>query len=203
MEPGCYSICCADQPAAHMLPALANAVRAATFRPMGGRKRHSADCASGVCLSPSGAMESRPANAVHSRKSVIFYPVIPVCIVASVRSKSLRKPATGHPSPLPQWGCRRACAGQCFSVGRTRFPPPSKKAVPGRGRLFLCDGDHQILVMSTRSTSLMVVSMSRHSVRAMAVSTAVRQAMDRSTALRRICTECSAGLRPVALVEIR
>ena len=137
-------------------------------------------------------------------KSVIFYPVIPVCIVASVRSKSLRKPvSSSHTSPLPQWSCRVACAGQCFPACRTRFPPPSKKAVPGRGRLFLCDGDHQILVMSTRSTSLMVVSMSRHSVRAMAVSTAVRQAMDRSTALRRICTECSAGLRPVALVEIR
>ena len=157
-----------------------------------------------LSVSPAGAMESRPANAVHSRKSVIFYPVILICIVASVRSKSLRKPiSVGHTSPLPQWSCRVACGRHYFSACRTRFPPPSKKAVPGRGRLFLCDGDHQILVMSTRSTSLMVVSMSRHSVRAMAVSTAVRQAMDRSTALRRICTECSAGLRPVALVEIR
>ena len=190
-------MCCAGQPAAHMLPALANAVRAAIFRPMGGRKHHSADCASGVCLSPSGAMESRPANAVHCRRSVIFYPVIPICIVTSVRSKSLspllclngaaRCPVPGIASPHAAPGSRRH----------------QKKPSPVGDGFFLCDGDHQILVMSTRSTSLMVVSMSRHSVRAMAVSTAVRQAMDRSTALRRICTECSAGLRPVALVEIR
>ena len=39
--------------AAHMLPALANAIRAAILRLMGGRKRHSADCASRVALSPS------------------------------------------------------------------------------------------------------------------------------------------------------
>lgn len=194
-------MCCAGQPAAHMLPALANAVRAAIFRPMGGRKHHSADCASGVCLSPSGAMESRPANAVHSRKSVIFYPVIPVCIVISVRSKSRSETVT----PLP---CLNGSAGwPVAGIISPHAAPGSrrhqKKPSPVGDGFFLCDGDHQILVMSTRSTSLMVVSMSRHSVRAMAVSTAVRQAMDRSTALRRICTECSAGLRPVALVEIR
>lgn len=146
---------------------------------------------------PAGAMESCPANAVHCRKSVIFYPVIPIRIVTSVRSKSLspllclngaaRCPVPGIASPHAAPGSRRH----------------QKKPSPTGDGFFLCDGDHQILVMSTRSTSLMVVSMSRHSVRAMAVSTAVRQAMDRSTALRRICTECSAGLRPVALVEIR
>lgn len=180
-----------------MLPALANAIRAAILRPMGGRKRHSAGCASGVCLSPTGAMESRPANAVHCRKSVIFYPVIPIRIVTSVRSKSL--------SPLL---CLNGAAGcPVPGIASPRAAPGSrrhqKKPSPTGDGFFLYDGDHQILVMSTRSTSLMVVSMSRHSVRAMAVSTAVRQAMDRSTALRRICTECSAGLRPVALVEIR
>ncbi len=190
-------MCCAGQPAAHMLPALANAVRAATFKPVGWAQ--AAFC--GLCIRsrsvPAGAMESRPANAVHSQKSVIFYPVIPICIVTSVRSKSLspllclngaaRCPVPGIASPHAAPGSRRH----------------QKKPSPVGDGFFLCDGDHQILVMSTRSTSLMVVSMSRHSVRAMAVSTAVRQAMDRSTALRRICTECSAGLRPVALVEIR
>lgn len=146
---------------------------------------------------PARAIESRPANAVHCRKSVIFYPVIPVCIVTSVRSKSL--------SPLL---CLNGAAGwPVAGIISPHAAPGSrrhqKKPSPVGDGFFLCDGDHQILVMSTRSTSLMVVSMSRHSVRAMAVSTAVRQAMDRSTALRRICTECSAGLRPVALVEIR
>lgn len=197
-------MCCAGQPPPTCFRRWQMLSGQQPSDPWGGRKRHSADCASGVCLSPTGAMESCPANADHSRKSVIFYPVIPVCIAISVRSAGLRKHVrAGHTSPLPQWVCRRACAGQCFSVCRTRFPPPSKKPSPTGDGFFLYDGDHQILVMSTRSTSLMVVSMSRHSVRAMAVSTAVRQAMDRSTALRRICTECSAGLRPVALVEIR
>ena len=200
MEPGCCSMCCAGQPAAHMLPALANAIWAAILRPMGGCKRHSADCASGVCLSPTGAMESCPANAVHSRKSVIFYPVIPVCIAISVRSKSRSEPVT----PLP---CLNGSAGWPVpGIISPHAAPGSRrhqKSRPRPGTAFSMRWDHQILVMSTMSTSLMVVSMSRHSVRAMAVSTAVRQAMDRSTALRRICTECSAGLRPVALVEIR
>ena len=40
--------------AAHMLPALANAIRAAILRLMGGCKRHSADCASRVALSLPG-----------------------------------------------------------------------------------------------------------------------------------------------------
>ena len=136
-------------------------------------------------------------------KSVIFYPVIPVCIVASVRSKSLSELV--KPLPRLNGSAGWPVAGIISPHAAPGFPTANrKKAVPGVGTaFFLCDGDHQILVMSTRSASLMVVSMSRHSVRAMAVSTAVRQAMDRSTALRRICTECSAGLRPVALVEIR
>ena len=136
---------------------------------------------------PAGAMESRPANAVHSRKSVIFYPVIPIRIVTSVRSKSL--------SPLL---CLNGAAGWPVpGIISPHAAPGSRrhqKSRPRPGTAFSMRWDHQILVMSTRSTSLMVVSMSRHSVRAMAVST---------TALRRICTECSAGLRPVALVEIR
>ena len=134
-------------------------------------------------------------------KSVIFYPVIPVCIVASVRSKSLSELV----KPLPR--LNGSAGWPVAGIISPHAAPDSrrhqKKPSPAGDGFFLCDGDHQILVMSTRSTSLMVVSMSRHSVRAMAVSTAVRQAMDRSTALRRICTECSAGLRPVALVEIR
>lgn len=194
-------MCCAGQPPPTCFRRWQMLSGQQSSNPWGGRKRHSADCASGVCLSPTGAMESCPANAVHSRKSVIFYPVIPVCIAISVRSKSrsetvtpllclngaARCPVPGIASPHAAPGSRRH----------------QKKPSPAGDGFFLCDGDHQILVMSTRSTSLMVVSMSRHSVRAMAVSTAVRQAMDRSTALRRICTECSAGLRPVALVEIR
>ena len=147
-----------------------------------------------------GAMESCPANAVHSRKSVIFYPVIPVCIAISVRSKSLSETVT----PLP---CLNGSAGWPVPGSASPHAAPGsrchQKSRPRPGTAFSMRWDHQILVMSTRSASLMVVSMSRHSVRAMAVSTAVRQAMDRSTALRRICTECSAGLRPVALVEIR
>lgn len=149
---------------------------------------------------PAGAMESCPANTVHSRKSVIFYPVIPVCIAISVRSKSLSEPVT----PLPRLNGSAGCPvpGSASSHAAPGFRRHQKNR-PRPGTAFSMRWDHQILVMSTRSTSLMVVSMSRHSVRAMAVSTAVRQAMDRSTALRRICTECSAGLRPVALVEIR
>lgn len=134
-------------------------------------------------------------------KSVIFYPVIPVCIVASVRSKSLSEPVT--PLPRLNGSAGWPVAGIISPHAAPGSRRHQKKPSPVGDGFFLCDGDHQILVMSTRSTSLMVVSMSRHSVRAMAVSTAVRQAMDRSTALRRICTECSAGLRPVALVEIR
>ena len=175
MEPGCCSMCCAGQPAARMLPALANSIRAAILRPMGWAQ----------------------ASFCGLRKSVIFYPVIPIRIVTSVRSKSL--------SPLL---CLNGAAGCPVPGSASPYAAPGsrchqKKPSPAGDGFFLYDEDHQILVMSTRSTSLMVVSMSRHSVRAMAVSTAVRQAMDRSTALRRICTECSAGLRPVALVEIR
>ena len=193
---------CAGQPAAHMLPALANAVRAATFRPMGWAQ--APFC--GLCIRSrsvplAGAIESRPANAVHCRKSVIFYPVIPVCIVASVRSKSLSELV--KPLPRLNGSAGWPVAGIISPHAAPGSRRHQKKPSPAGDGFFLCDGDHQILVMSTRSTSLMVVSMSRHSVRAMAVSTAVRQAMDRSTALRRICTECSAGLRPVALVEIR
>lgn len=134
-------------------------------------------------------------------KSVIFYPVIPVCIVASVRSKSLSELVT--PLPRLNGSAGWPVAGIISPHAAPGSRRHQKKPSPAGDGFFLCDGDHQILVMSTRSASLMVVSMSRHSVRAMAVSTAVRQAMDRSTALRRICTECSAGLRPVALVEIR
>lgn len=195
-------MCCAGQPAARMLSALANAIRAAIFKPMGWAQ--AAFCGLRIrSLSVPHRGHGKPSyKCCPQLKSVIFYTIIPVCIAASVRSKSLSEPVT----PLP---CLNGAAG--WPVPGSASPPHAapgsrrhqKKPSPAGDGFFLCDGAHQILVMSTRSTSLMVVSMSRHSVRAMAVSTAVRQAMDRSTALRRICTECSAGLRPVALVEIR
>ena len=199
MEPGCYSICCAGQPPP------------ACFRrwqmPSGQQSSDSWVGASIILRTahPASLCPRRGHGKLSCKyrpqlQSMIFYTVIPVCIAISVRSKSLSETVT----PLP---CLNGVPGDLWQALFLRMPHPVpaaiKKAVPGRGRLFSIRWDHQILVMSTRSTSLMVVSMSRHSVRAMAVSTAVRQAMDRSTALRRICTECSAGLRPVALVEIR
>lgn len=193
-------MCCAVQPAARMLPALANAIRAAIFKPMGWAQ--AAFCGLRIrSLSVPHRGHGKPSyKCCPQLKSVIFYPIIPICIVASVRSKSLSEPVTLPPYLNGAAGC--PVPGTASRMPHL-IPAAIKKSRPRPGTAFSMRWDHQILVMSTRSTSLMVVSMSRHSVRAMAVSTAVRQAMDRSTALRRICTECSAGLRPVALVEIR
>lgn len=183
-----------------MLPALANAVRAATFRPMGWAQAAFCGLRIRSLSVPHRGHGKLSCKCCPQLKSVIFYPVIPVCIAISVRSKSRSEPVT----PLPRLNGSAGCPvpGSASSHAAPGFRRHQKNR-PHPGTAFSMRWDHQILVMSTRSTSLMVVSMSRHSVRAMAVSTAVRQAMDRSTALRRICTECSAGLRPVALVEIR
>ena len=56
--------------------------------------------------------------------------------------------------------------------------------------------------MSTRSMLSMPRRMRRQSSMALVVSREVRQTMERSTALRRICTPSLAGLRPLEAVEI-
>ena len=86
-------------------------------------------------------------------------------------------------------GGRAGTKGAFFQ--KAAFAPPGPRRVR-----------YQSLVMSTRSSSAVSMSSSRQLTKASAVSMEVKQGMERSTALRRILTLSSEGMRPLVSVEM-
>ena len=86
-------------------------------------------------------------------------------------------------------GGRAGTEGAFFQ--QAAFAPPGPRRVRD-----------QSLVMSTRSSSAVSMSSSRQLTKASAVSMEVKQGMERSTALRRILTLSSEGMRPLVSVEM-
>ena len=80
--------------------------------------------------------------------------------------------------------------------------PDRKRKGPVKQSLFLFSRENHSLVISTISSFWGSRSAARQPARALAVSRLVRQAMERSTARRRICTDWRAGSRPLEEVEM-